>query len=145
MHVRFRSSEEESAWFECGPSLWPVSAGQVHIDQNRGVSIVRGWFFSPVPVAVYAIGTLIVVKERVEGRVPGLIVTLVEPALDLFRHECTTESGEVPGTGPWHPPREPLDLDELKRLWSADADGASVQFTSEGGFCCAPRCLRRRR
>jgi hypothetical protein len=141
MQLGLRSSDEKSMWFECGPSLWPVHAARLHI--NRDACAIRGWFFSAVPVTVYAVGTLVVVGGSVEARVPGLIVVFLEPALDLFRHEISTLAPEAPGS--WHPPREPLDLDELKKLWSAASDGSRVQFTPEGGFRCLPHGGRRPR
>jgi hypothetical protein len=137
-------------WFDTGDALWPVLAGEIVADGE----LVRGWFFGPVAIPLPTVqngampqdgtvplqGTLVFLGDA-EVRVEGLFLSIVEAALDMFRHEFTSDRATAEATGRYVPPLVvpvPLELADLKRLCGSGKDMAAgagaIRFTAEGGF-----------
>jgi len=133
----FERSATFRAFFQVGSSCWPLRKAELELVPQAGcpAPLLRGWFYARLSVPTYAIGELVFVRNAYAARTPSVVVTLVEEALGVWRHEFTSALAEVPHVWVGPGPRPIETLEELKKALSAASDGAVVaRFSAEGGF-----------
>jgi hypothetical protein len=133
----FERSATFRAFFQVGSSCWPLLKAELELVPQAAcpAPLLRGWFYARMSVPTYATGELVFVRNGYAARTPSVVVTLVEEALGVWRHEFTGGLAEVPHV--WVGPGLRLieSLDELKKALSAASDDAVVaRFNAEGGF-----------